>query len=392
MKSSKACLMIAFTLIIAACSSDKPTQLGISQPSASPVPAASATPAESPATLAPVPAKFRRTLVGLIDGKHAVVMELSRTKSDAEDSSELYGTYRYKKVQKKSLSLSGKIAKDGTVELTETADDKETGIFIGKLVLEIRGDDSRLKFTGNWKKSKSDPKALPFELAETRFDLGGLRLVSKEQTEENKKQKQTIDIQYPQLVGADAAKTDVFNKAMNEFVAKQTNAFRKNVKEMMADRTDAGDWPGNDLDISYTTTYADKNVISVLVWTYQYTGGAHGGSSSTTFNYDLQNGRLLKLADLFQPNSGYLKVIANYCTAALIKDIGQEADQEWLRNGAAPKADNYKSWCLTDDGLQITFDAYQVAAYAFGPQEVIVPYSALKEIIKPDSPLAAFTK
>jgi hypothetical protein len=42
--------------------------------------------------------------------------------------------------------------------------------------------------------------------------------------------------------------------------------------------------------------------------------------------------------------------------------------------------------------LQITFDAYQVAAYAAGPQEVVVSYSVLKPIIKPDGPLAAFTK
>ena len=384
-------IAVLLCLGLTACSGDKPTQLGISQPGASPSPVASATPAEPPPVIAAVPARFRRTLAGLIDGKHAVEMELNRNQVEAD---QVWGTYRYKKIQKKSLSLQGKIDKDGKVELTETADDKETGIFIGKLVMEVRGEDSRLKFTGDWKKSKSDAKALPFELAETRFDLGGLRMVLKEQNEENKKQKLTIDTAYPQLVGENSANANAFNKAVSEFVSKEISAFKKENKAGLDEMAkDAESSPGFSLDISYHTTFADKNLISLLVWTYQFTGGAHGGSSSTTFNYDLQSGRMLKLADLFQPNSNSLKVISGYCITSLTKELGSEGiDPEWLRNGAAPKADNYKSWNITPDGLQITFDAYQVAAYVFGPQEVIVPFSALKEIIKPDGPLAAFAK
>lgn len=385
-------IAVFFCLALTACSGDKPTQLGISQPGASPsasAPTVSPIPVEQPPVIAPVPARFRRMLAGTIDGKHAVEMELNRNQVEAD---QLWGTYRYKKIQKKSLSLQGKIGKDGNVELTETADDKETGIFLGKLAMEVRGDDSRLRFTGNWKKSKTDPKALPFELAETRFDLGGMRLVLKEQSEENKKQRLTIDTAYPQLVGGDAAIADAFNKAISGFTTKAVSDFKKENKtdlEAMAKDSEAG--PGYSLDVSYHTTHADKNLISVLVWRYQFTGGAHGGSASTAFNYDLNSGRMLKLADLFQPNSGYLKAISAYCITTLTKELG-DVDAEWLRNGAGPKPENFKSWNITPDGLQITFDAYQVAAYAFGPQEVVVPYSALKAFIKPDGALAAFVK
>jgi hypothetical protein len=373
--------------------SDKPTQLGISQPGASPSPAASATPAEAPPVLAPVPARFRRTLAGLIDGKHAVEMEINRNQIDAD---QIWGTYRYKKIQKKSLSLQGKLGADGNVELTETDENgKETGVFQGKLVMEIRSDDSRLKFTGNWKKSKGDAKTLPFELAETRFDLSGMRLVLKEQTEENNKQKLTIDTAYPQLAGGDATRAENFNKAVSGFVTSQTAEFKKQHKadlaEIAANAADA-DRPGYALEISYHTPYADKNLISLLVWTYQFTGGAHGNSFSTTFNYDLSSGRMLKLDDLFQPNSNHLRLISDYCLKTLTKELGAVADANWLKEGAGPKAENFKSWNITPDGLQITFDAYQVAAYAFGPQEVIVPYSVLKSAIKPDGALAAFTK
>jgi hypothetical protein len=42
--------------------------------------------------------------------------------------------------------------------------------------------------------------------------------------------------------------------------------------------------------------------------------------------------------------------------------------------------------------LKITFDPYQVGPYVAGPHVVVVPYSVLKPIIKPDGLLARFAK
>ncbi|MGB7924961.1 MAG: RsiV family protein, partial [Pyrinomonadaceae bacterium] len=67
-------------------------------------------------------------------------------------------------------------------------------------------------------------------------------------------------------------------------------------------------------------------------------------------------------------------------------------DDATIEEGAAAKEDNYGSWNITRKGLLITFDAYQVGPYAAGPQWVVVPYSALKEIIRADGPLAPFVK
>ena len=61
-----------------------------------------------------------------------------------------------------------------------------------------------------------------------------------------------------------------------------------------------------------------------------------------------------------------------------------------LKDGSAPTAKNYESWTITKRGIGINFDPYQVAPYAAGPQFVMVPYSALKELIKPDGPLGLF--
>lgn len=364
-----------------ACSGSKPTQLGISQPSSSSSPATSPTATELPATIAPLPARFNRVLVGAIDGKHAIQVELGR------NDESLYGRYFYEKnAERKYLDLSGQIDGAGKVELNEMSGDKPTGVFTGKVVNEVRGEASTLKFAGTWAKAKG-AQGLPVMLAEKQYDLGGLKLINKEQKEENKKQKLSLAAAFPQLAGNDA-RAEKFNQTISAMVGKQLKGFKSEnkgaAKEADADR------PGYTMDLSYSVAHADRNLVSVLFNHYSYTGGAHGMSGSAAYNYDLNRGAMLRLSDLFQPKSNYLKVISDYCIAALKKrDLG---DEEQIRGGAGPKAENYSSWNITPQGLQITFDAYQVAAYAAGPQEVVVPYSVLKPIIKPDGPLASFVK
>ena len=60
---------------------------------------------------------------------------------------------------------------------------------------------------------------------------------------------------------------------------------------------------------------------------------------------------------------------------------------DMIESGASARADNFEAWTITRKGLWITFDPYQVAAYAGGPQHVLVPYAALKDIIKTDGPV-----
>ncbi len=58
------------------------------------------------------------------------------------------------------------------------------------------------------------------------------------------------------------------------------------------------------------------------------------------------------------------------------------SDDEWIATGAGPKAENFDSWNITKTGILINFDPYQVAAYAAGPQDVLIPYEEIKSILK----------
>jgi hypothetical protein len=128
-----------------------------------------------------------------------------------------------------------------------------------------------------------------------------------------------------------------------------------------------------------------------------YAGAAHPNSYTEVINFDAKNGRVLKLADLFKPRAKYLQTISAYA----IKDLKAQSKtegpdsmltDETIQGGAGPDAKNYKSWTITRKGLAITFDSYQVAPYAAGPQQVLIPYSALKDLINPDGALGRFVK
>lgn len=196
----------------------------------------------------------------------------------------------------------------------------------------------------------------------------------------------TITSQTPQLTGSNDPRVQAFNQQVNGFVTNEVDVFRKNFQQLPITAYSNG----SSLDVTYT-------LISQIgdLWSFKFDfafysdGAAHPGLNSTTLNYDLGQGRELVLSDLFLPNSNYLEVIANYCTAELLK---QPYSDSFFLDGAKPTLENYRNWNITPDGLLITFDTYQVAPGAAGPQTVVVPYSELQTVIDPQGPLAGFAR
>lgn len=355
-------------------------------------PAAAQTNATPTQMAALAPTSFHRALLGSIGGKYDFRMELRRT------ADRLFGSYFYPRPGAvRYISLDGKVDEQGNVTLAEstfdynTQSDSKTGEFKGKLDSVLDDGEQLLRLTGQWTRAK-DKEVLPFTAQEPQFDLGGLRLKRQTQKDESKKLHYSIATNLPQLVG-DAARAARFSQAVRNFTLKGINEFKKTATEMATDpeltkaRPDA---PPSTMEIDYLVNFADSKFISLLFSFYEFTGGAHGNTATTGFNYDLQRGRLVGLGELFKPGANYLKVISDYCISELKKL--KVSDDEWIRNGAGPKLENYDGWNVTPQGLRITFDAYQVAAYAVGPQEVIVPYSLLKDVIRPAGVLAQFIK
>ncbi|HYX28183.1 MAG TPA: RsiV family protein [Pyrinomonadaceae bacterium] len=329
---------------------------------------------------------FRGTIAGLW-----IEMQLLR------DGERLSGTYFYPKIGK-NIALSGTVDKDNNVTLTETDDSgKQTGVFKGKWQTASDAPDTSIhEIEGKWSRPDGS-KQTEFIITQQPYEFtGNVQVNAKLIKEANKQKHYTIDGQYPQIDGD--ARFDGFNREAKSMITKDVAAFRTGENS-----EDANDVAGvtdenqnSTMDVGYDFRYATDNLVSISFTEATYErGAAHGNSSTQVINYDVKNNKKLALADLFKDKSKYLNVIAAYCQKEF-KERAKKPDAlvlpDQIESGAGPRADNYRAWNITKQGLWITFDPYQVAAYAAGPQYVLVPYSVLKDIIKPDGPIGAYAQ
>jgi uncharacterized protein DUF3298/peptidoglycan-N-acetylmuramic acid deacetylase PdaC-like protein len=314
----------------------------------------------------------------------------------------LTGSYFYQKVGKK-IDVRGTVDKDGNVTLEEfDANGKQTGVFKG---VWKQGETGASEIAGNWTKPNSD-KQSPFLLHEEPIEFScGVEIVARQIREKNKKPKYEIEAQYPQLTGSVDPNFQKFNQTVRSLITKKVADFKKEMEPEAAEEpaTDAPGGPadeslGSDITIGYTVALARDDLISIEFTVSSYSAGAaHPNSYTEVVNFDLKNGKQLKLSDLSLPGSKYVQTLSTYCVQDLKKQAkaqGADAmlDDDWIQKGAGSDLSNYDNWTITKKGLAITFDPYQVGPYAAGPQHVLVPYSALKEIIKPDGPVGQFVK
>ena len=336
------------------------------------------------------PVALTKHFKGSIGSSLDLQMKLVRT------GDQLAGSYFYQRVGTR-IDLRGNVDKDGNLTLEEfDKSGKQTGLFKG--LWAVDANDGLITLAGNWSKppgEKDSDKKTAFSVHEEPISFtGDVDLVAKQIKENNKKLMYEIDARYPQLTGGSNPNFEKFNSVVRAPVLKEVAGFKKAMAPEEGEEPRPEGSMGSDLNVSYDVALAQDDLISVgfSIGSY-YQGAAHPNTVSDAVNYDLKNGKPLKLADLFKPGAKYLQVIADYCIADLKKQ-GKEKGllDEEIQNGAAPNAKNYRSWTITKKGLGISFDAYQVGPYAAGPQYVLVPYSALKYVINPDGPVGQFAK
>ncbi|HZJ44619.1 MAG TPA: DUF3298 and DUF4163 domain-containing protein [Pyrinomonadaceae bacterium] len=311
---------------------------------------------------------------------------------------QLTGSYFYQRIGTK-IDLRGTVDKDGNVSLEEfDPSGKQTGIFKG--LWQIDAATGMVSIAGNWSKPLNDKNAdkkTAFSIHEEPISLtGDAELVTKQIKESNKKLMYEIAVQYPQLSGSANPNFEKFNQAVRGSINKKVAAFKKEVAPQPDDEPRPEGSMGSDLSVSYTVELAQDDLVSVdFSMSSYYQGAAHPNAFSEAINFDLKNGKQLKLSDLFKPGAKYLAAISAYCVADLKKQSKAKdnmLDDSTIQSGAGPTAKNYESWSITKRGIGINFDPYQVGPYAAGPQYVLVPYSALKEMINPDGPVGQFAK
>jgi hypothetical protein len=323
------------------------------------------------------------------------IANLSIEMSLVRDSDRITGTYFYPRVGK-NIAVTGTVNSGGDVELSEADETgKQTGVFKGKWQPQKEGPDSSLaEIEGKWSRPDGS-KSTAFIVTQQPISFTSpVRVFPKTIRDNSKEKRYSVDAEYPEIQGD--LRFDGFNREARSLVTKDVGAFKaaETSDEYADDTTLPSETQNSTLDLRYEVRYATDDLISVEFTESSYSrGAAHPNSLTTVLNYDVKNNRKLGLSDLFSAKN-YLRVIANYCMKDLRDRAKNDSDsmisEEMMQSGASPHADNYRAVAITKKGLWVTFDPYQVAPYAAGPQFVLVPYSALKDIIKPDGAIGPF--
>ena len=142
--------------------------------------------------------------------------------------------------------------------------------------------------------------------------------------------------------------------------------------------------------LSYIQTisleYASPELVSALVMTWRYDGGAHGNTVFSAINVSPASGELA--FDKLFPESAQAE-LAVACRKQLYRMDGSKAfsDKE-LEEMLFPEYDaailtgvkNLSSWAFSTQGARVIFSPYELAPYAAGSLECRLPLELLRQL------------
>jgi len=114
---------------------------------------------------------------------------------------------------------------------------------------------------------------------------------------------------------------------------------------------------------------ATAGTVSIQFELWDYSGGVHGNPWTQTMVLNAQ-GKELGCDDLFLKPDGLWKFLSEYAKADLRSDLESywKDDPSWITRGLAPKAESFKNFVVTPDGLTLIFSVGVLGPYPAGPQ------------------------
>jgi hypothetical protein len=196
-----------------------------------------------------------------------------------------------------------------------------------------------------------------------------------------------ITLQYPQLDGLENKLVqDGINALFKQAADNSAKEGNKNADDLAQFNKEHGDGSPNPCEayLNYQLKYNRNNILSLVFQDYQYAGGAHGNTLQTSYTINLKNGDQYSLKDLFQENADYVSICSDTVktqlnernlTAALFKPFDKISDRQY--------------YYLSNSGVTVYFQQYDILPYSEGIQEFPVEFSLLGNLFKNPAMVAA---
>lgn len=140
-----------------------------------------------------------------------------------------------------------------------------------------------------------------------------------------------------------------------------------------------------ELSIDYKTYSASNNIISIIFNIAKNSSYlAHPDENIVTKLYDLSEDKEIGLKDIMEGE--YLKFVSETSEKHFNRDktYKDNIDSSQFKDGIYPSVENYSNFILKEDKIVFIFPKYHLFSGNFGSTSVEIPYSDLKDYIKPN--------
>lgn len=124
----------------------------------------------------------------------------------------------------------------------------------------------------------------------------------------------------------------------------------------------------------------ERGILSLSIINYTFAGGAHGMTIIKSLTFDVQNGRVFQLGNLFKPNSNYVLRLSDIIREQIVE---REITLLDTFTAISPDQDYY----IADKALVVYFQLYELAAYVYGILCFPISVYEIQDIIDENGPL-----
>ncbi len=188
-------------------------------------------------------------------------------------------------------------------------------------------------------------------------------------------------IKYPQFISD--TYQNMLNKLNSLYRTKAVMYERSNVMNLyqMAmveyEYSVANDFPIRQFEayVDFTVTYNQNCLLSLYFDQYEYAGGAHGLTYRYSDTWDLSKSKRMDLVDFFPGRNQYKKYLMETINKQITEEL-TKGNGMFFEDYEKLVSENLKtnSFYLSEDGVVIYFQQYDIAPYAAGIPTFVIPY------------------
>lgn len=175
-----------------------------------------------------------------------------------------------------------------------------------------------------------------------------------------------IELSIPLITNCD---NWLFQEYLNALMRHQQLQFAVEVSKMAVEQQEYLEHLGSEIKYSANTEfevmYNQDGVLSIVMLFYEYTGGAHGHTYQQSLNYDLVSEKEIVLTDLQIP----------HVKQVFLEEINRQIEdhrEDFFDDAVPVESLKETDFYLTDKGIVIFYQLYEIAPYAAGIQEFLI--------------------